>query len=991
MIVGDIRAVKKKVAKSFCLVLSTVVAAEAERRQPRREEKNFFFCFLFLAALKSSLCSINHQEGYTNQLQTMEIVKKQLSQLLLLVPPETFPSNSTNRIESSIARILEGKSDFLLVVSDFKEVSNLPELKTILSKYPESSLIEVLVEYVDKLVQLQNKFFGDEGVICSQLLGVACLQLFIQANFTGPQVSTTAHSLFFPNFDSSRLQADAVNLLNIEGQQAYDLMQEPLYLVFAELIFERLSDIPFQLSLFKKDVAKNSNEVLEFTSNGSRVIDPLKASLNWWRVRALQVHSSVVSEPPSIILSVCGLLLNNSLITVLASLDSAELERLLQIQYLLEVARIHIHSSTEHAAVLPLTKAKTISQLQVLLSGAKAKRTKFQQFFTSNLIVLAKSNISTIYDVDTATPESFALESDLLLEKPQYESLEDLDIDIEQDTKRVKVDSLLLDNEDQDAKLLPIAMRQDDIPAELRELDPNDQPTLNNLDNLQLLLRLTVLKQTSPANDPLVEEELMALVGRVLYATAGKVNWTIFSRALWERSILETGKSRTIERGILQMTSLIEEMGIKIKTRIIPETQKEDPNAVTALRLRFIHQLPLLPQWAMDAKLAEKYMSLGVLKSAIEIYERLQMHCEAALCYATVDNEAEAERILLNRLETHPDDARAISILGDIRQDPSLWEKAWEVGHYAKAKASLSRFYYNQKNIELAIKHMFECLTVNPLSYENWYFYGCCGLESQQFELASEAFTRCVSLDETNSYAWSNLASALLKLDKTKPAFNALKKAIRCGGENRKSWRIYENYMLVAIKLNEWNDVLLACRELIDIKKDQGDGAIDIPVLEKLVEILVSEQYPTEDNGRLTHFQTGCIDLVCKILPKVITSSARCWRIVARVELWRKRPWAALECHEKAYRVMVHNPELESSEPIWNEVVDACEDLVSAYESLGELPGKHGAGDLVCKDWKYKARTTVRSLMSKGKDMWEDSPGWERLQTMKSDLSNSRD
>ena len=52
-----------------------------------------------------------------------------------------------------------------------------------------------------------------------------------------------------------------------------------------------------------------------------------------------------------------------------------------------------------------------------------------------------------------------------------------------------------------------------------------------------------------------------------------------------------------------------------------------------------------------------------------------------------------------------------------------------------------------------------------------------------------------------------------------------------------------------------------------------------------------------------------------------------------------KRPWAALECHEKAYRVMVHNPELESSETIWNEIVDACEDLVSAFESLGELPG----------------------------------------------------
>ncbi|EMG49401.1 EMW1 Essential for maintenance of the cell wall protein 1 [Candida maltosa Xu316] len=922
----------------------------------------------------------------------MEAIKKQLSQLLLLVPPESFPNSPANRLESSIARILEGRSEFLLAVSDFKEVSHLPELQNIIQKYPTSSLIDVLVEYVDKLIELQNRFFHDEGPIYSQILAIACLQLFIQANYTGPQVATSAQSLWFPNIEERQLQTEAISLLTIEGQQAYDLMQEPLYLIIAELIFERLSKIPFNLSLFNKDINNHTEELVEFTTNNSQAHDAIQASLNWWRVRTLQVHLSVVSEPPSIISTISGILLNTSLPSTIAPTNVPEFEKLVNTQFLLEVARIHIHSSTEHAAVLPLINAKKLTELQLLLSGAKAKRTKFQKFFTSNLIVLAKSNASTIYDIDTTTPESLQLDSDVLLEKPQYESLEDLDLEIQQDSKRIKFDSLLLDQQNEEGKerLLPLAMRQDDIPPDLRALDPNDQPALNNLDNLQLLLRLTVLKQTSPANDPLVEEELMALVGRILYGSAGKINWTVFSRALWERSLLETTKSSTIERGILQMTSLVEEMGIKIKSRIIPEAAQEDPNAVTSSRLRFIHQLPLLPQWSMDAKLAEKYMSLGVIKSAIEIYERLQMPCEAALCYAAVDNEAEAERILVNRLSTNPEDARAMSILGDIKQDPSLWEKAWEIGRYAKAKSSLSHYYYTPrsgqtKNIELAIKHMYDCLSVNPLSYENWYFYGCCGLESQQFELASEAFTRCVSIDDTNSYAWSNLASALLKLDKTKPAFNALKKAIRCGGENRKSWRIYENYMLVALKLHEWTDVLQACRELIDIRKSEGDAAIDIPVLEKLVEILVSEEYPGD---RLTHYQTSCIDLVCNIVPKVITSSARCWRIVARVELWRKRPWAALECHEKAYRVMVHNPDLESSETVWNEVVDACEDLISAFESLGELPGKHGAGDLVCKDWKYKARTTVRSLMSKGKDMWEDSPGWERLQNMKSDLSN---
>ena len=53
--------------------------------------------------------------------------------------------------------------------------------------------------------------------------------------------------------------------------------------------------------------------------------------------------------------------------------------------------------------------------------------------------MLAKSSQNTLYEVETSTPESFQLDSDLLLEKPQYESLEDLEIEIEQDTKKNKI------------------------------------------------------------------------------------------------------------------------------------------------------------------------------------------------------------------------------------------------------------------------------------------------------------------------------------------------------------------------------------------------------------------------------------------------------------------------------------------------------------------------------------------------------------------------
>ena len=393
----------------------------------------------------------------------MDCLKKYLSQLLLLVPPGTFEVGSNERVGYSILSILEGKSEHLFEVSDFKEILHLPQLQNILQKYSSNNLIDVLNEYVDQLIALLDKYFGKDSVICLQILGVACLQSFVQANFTGPPVSKTAQSLWFPNENTENVQAEAIKLLSIEGQQAYDLMQEPLFLVMSELIFERLLQTPPQLSLFSRS---DPTKLLDFVTEASKVQDPITASLRWWKVRGLQVHLSVVSEPPSIILSVCGIILNSSLVNAIAPPDFPELQKLVQIQFLLEVSRIHIHSSTEHAAVSPLIQAKKLSDFQLLLSGAKAKRTKFQNFFTSNLIVLAKSSQNTLYEVETSTPESFQLDSDLLLEKPQYESLEDLEIEIEQDTKRIRYDSFLLQQNTADEKLLPLAMKQEDIPAE---------------------------------------------------------------------------------------------------------------------------------------------------------------------------------------------------------------------------------------------------------------------------------------------------------------------------------------------------------------------------------------------------------------------------------------------------------------------------------------------------------------------------------------------
>ena len=925
-----------------------------------------------------------------SELPVFDPARSSLAELLLLVPlSHAQHLNALPQPQNAFGHILGGTIGTDVASVFAPALSGAPE---VVSAYPEQPLLEMVQK-------LATYICTTLPGLDAQLVAIALLQYFLQCNFTGPPRPLTATEFPFQEDVAPQIQADSIELLSLEGQIAYEHIVEPFFLVLALALFERFMATGHLLLANRPvDTEAVLAEASVFVDDLANVLSAENASVAWWRARALQTQLSLLAEPVDVLASLSSVFLQQPVLNALLPAEPA-LAQNLRLAFLLENARNAIHAQTEHLAEPYLARALDVSQLELVLTGAKAKRTKFQTFHASSLVLLAQSRMAEFWPElsQDSAPQAHELNSDLLLEKPQYEALAfgaaaAPEADAGPDSKKMKLDGDIAHLVVRQKELLPISMHAENIPASLRALDPNQQPELANLDVIQLLLRVAIIKQTSPAVDEMVAEELLAVVRRIIYSAQGPSNWAIFGRALWERSLLETVKARTVERGILQMNSLVEEAGINVKTRTVPQLSDIAPVDVHS-RLRYMHQLPLMGHWKMDATLAEKYMALGLIKSAIEIYERLNMQTEAALCYAAVDDEARAEQILVARIETHPRDARAISILGDVRQDPHLWQQAWDIGHYPKAKASLSKYYYQppagtdlRRDLMLAMQHMRDCLGCSPLSYENWFFYGCLGLESGNHDAAAEAFTRCVSLDDTNSHAWSNLASALLRLDKPRQAFTALKRALQQGEAAKRSWRIFENYLLVAARLGEWNDVLHATRELLKLRQNEGgDVMLDVVVLEKLVQFLVEERFP---EGRMTHFQLSCVDLVYNMVPSAINHDARAWRLVGRVEFWRGRPWAALECAEKAYRATSLRPELDVLEDAWNDSVEACADLVSAYESLGELPGKHGTGDVVCKDWRYKARSCVRSLMSKGKQMWEDSAGWNRLQAVKEELSS---
>ena len=160
---------------------------------------------------------------------------------------------------------------------------------------------------------------------------------------------------------------------------------------------------------------------------------------------------------------------------------------------------------------------------------------------------------------------------------------------------------------------------------------------------------------------------------------------------------------------------------------------------------------------------------------------------------------------------------------------------------------------------------------------------------------------------------------------------------------------------------------------------------MDEGILDALVRYITASPSGVTDSVDAT--KTSLSRSVCRLVDQsivpLITSSSRLWYIVARLAIWRNKPSTALESHEKAWRVITGSGWENGTEEQWNQVVDATEELVAAYESLGPREVTEGlaadSGELVSKNWKFKVRTAVRGILGRGKDAWEGTAGWQRL------------
>ncbi|KAG5644811.1 hypothetical protein DXG03_007633 [Asterophora parasitica] len=579
-------------------------------------------------------------------------------------------------------------------------------------------------------------------------------------------------------------------------------------------------------------------------------------SSSWWRLRSTLIHQQILDEPvpqpPTLLSSLEPL-------TALCSNEPDLAGRLILERGLLD----HQISHDKSAAELFVQAAKATG-LVYELTGALGKRTKFQQNELSQLVLLAESRLpdgdavvsSNTDGAATATtpadseptpsniPETLALNDDTLLEQTEFTS-----------SSPASAGSLLA------------------------HINPSSQPPLHPLDQCILLSMCLNVKNTSPSHG-LTNEQMAPYIARVI---SHPRNWSVHTMALLLRSRLESSRTRTVERSTLQLQALIDQM----------------PTADSTLseRLLYFHSFPLPSKWELERELALRFLGLGVVRSALEIFERLEMWEEVVKCWGSLDRpekaieivrdllagrKAEAEEVVSRakaptgerqrQIHDTAREAKLWCLLGDLEPQNAVehYEKAWEVSKEKSGRAmrSLGGYHFARGAFGDAIACLKRAVAINPLLARSWFILGCACMREEQWEDAKNAFARCVAIDEDDAESWNNLASMYLRIGKQDRkaiadndddeedaneskasdadatiksipfehkllAFRALKQGLRFSYEN---WRMWSNYMVVAMDVGEIAESARALGRVVEeTSAKAGASSVDLEVLDRLV------------------------------------------------------------------------------------------------------------------------------------------------------------
>ncbi|GJQ15660.1 hypothetical protein GpartN1_g7451.t1 [Galdieria partita] len=400
--------------------------------------------------------------------------------------------------------------------------------------------------------------------------------------------------------------------------------------------------------------------------------------------------------------------------------------------------------------------------------------------------------------------------------------------------------------------------------------DSEDSESFPLSDIVQVLLvaNAYLSMQSGPKSDGLSHEIVSSTVQRLITDSSCR-NSSIRSVVLIIRNIIEEDKGRYQERVLKQWEAISE---------LYNQTQVPDASE----RLQYIFLLPFLPQVELQKMFAMFLGKMGLVKNAIEIFQKLQRWEELIECYCLIGHVSRAMSLVNERLSQELDvisRARLYCILGDLTRDERHYKEAWNVSNkrFARAMRSLGKLYVRNHQWELAIESFLEALGVNALYPDIWFLLGYCAQNKGDPSFAANAFTRVVQQEPDNGEAWNNLASVYVELKKKKEALFALSEAVK---HKRESWKIWENLLMVSLSVEgELGHSLNALEALVELR---GRDGIYSEQLVTVVERIIVEMVQDNGNEMLLRMCKRVLKLVGRI-SSMLSSDPNVWEASANL------------------------------------------------------------------------------------------------------------
>ncbi|CAB9523205.1 repeat protein 27 [Seminavis robusta] len=435
-------------------------------------------------------------------------------------------------------------------------------------------------------------------------------------------------------------------------------------------------------------------------------------------------------------------------------------------------------------------KAKQLYGLQVKLTGASGKRTKFQTKNTAQLLVEATSSSANAAETDKNDDPS----------------------------NNTNVREQMIEHSEEEVLLERIQF-EDNTKNQIRQL--------TILDRAILLGLCLDVKNSNPTGDELTGEEMSAYLATVL---DHHDDWMVYSTALLERAWLEFERSHGRERAILQIQALADQHTNRLT--LTQSTKKSiEESAPVQDRLRHLHEIVYPPRWGMIQDLGDRYASLGIFMSAAELYTQIELWDEVVECYRRSGREEKAKELVRERLSIQ-ETPRMWAALGDLTQDPQYWEKAIELsrGRFYSAFIALGAYAFDtEHDMAKASEYYKKALEIRPVAPAIWFRLGTISMRTAQWEDALRAFSRVVQLEPEEHEAWANVAAVHIRNKNPAEAYPALQESLK---HFRNNWRVWSSKLYVCLDLKKYDEAVQACNSILDLK-NQRQAAEGIPPLEE--------------------------------------------------------------------------------------------------------------------------------------------------------------